>query len=344
MSARGKIITMICVVLLGLGASIGLIFWSTGVDDLSIKKALTSQDIAIQALRVGRNTSEQLRDAREIILFGMDSHADFATHKNYALSAFSKWGDYLEDYALLSGESSGAAAGTERQKSFLALKNQYNNIDVRVETAIESHQEGNQARAAAELNAVVLGEYDKEFLPGIEKEINTDRSLADDAKGKAIDHSRFARRTSIIVIPVVALIVIVLSIILTRDIVSSMEKLKKGAEQLGEGNLTVRVDLDKRDEFGSLARAFNKMAQDLSDSRKELEIINAELAGFAHTVSHDLKGPLAAIMLAGPALREAIDNPEQESLGIDELLAIIEANIEKSSNLIDDVLSLAEAG
>ncbi|MBK5094015.1 MAG: HAMP domain-containing histidine kinase, partial [Actinobacteria bacterium] len=108
--------------------------------------------------------------------------------------------------------------------------------------------------------------------------------------------------------------------------------------------LTVRVDLDKRDEFGSLARTFNKMAQDLSDSRKELEIINAELAGFAHTVSHDLKGPLTAILIAGLTLREAINNPEQESLEIDELLEIIEADIEKSSNLIDDILSLAEAG
>src|SRR5450759_3294769 len=71
-----------------------------------------------------------------------------------------------------------------------------------------------------------------------------------------------------------------------------------------------------------------------------------ELDGFAHTVSHDLRGPLTAMKLSGETLQKIVAAPPNEKTAhsINELTRIIVDNVDKSSVLIKDLLDLAEAG
>jgi len=77
-----------------------------------------------------------------------------------------------------------------------------------------------------------------------------------------------------------------------------------------------------------------------------LERANAELEGYAHTVSHDLKGPLSAMAVAHETLDDFMKRPHSEMMreDIDELMSIIGTNLKKSVLLIQDLLALAEAG
>jgi len=81
-------------------------------------------------------------------------------------------------------------------------------------------------------------------------------------------------------------------------------------------------------------------------NEQELERINAELDGFAHSVSHDLRGPLSAIVLAAELLRDAAVEDDLEALRQEARDA--ERTIRRSANrsyeLIDDLLALAESG
>ncbi len=58
---------------------------------------------------------------------------------------------------------------------------------------------------------------------------------------------------------------------LARRVSVPIRKLQASAEQLGEGDLTQRVVLNRRDEIGALADRFNTMASRLQQNRKGLE-------------------------------------------------------------------------
>ncbi len=103
----------------------------------------------------------------------------------------------------------------------------------------------------------------------------------------------------------------------------------------------------KDDDGGDIAFAI--LAQDITERKQaeqELRRINEELEGYAHTVSHDLKGPLASTILATNTLKSVMDRLDfaAEEADIETLLEVIDNNVWKSAALIDDLLALAEAG
>jgi len=56
---------------------------------------------------------------------------------------------------------------------------------------------------------------------------------------------------------------IAMSMILSLYFSRPIQRLVKGVEEIGKGNLTYRVNLARNDELGDLAEAFNRMAEDL---------------------------------------------------------------------------------
>lgn len=89
--------------------------------------------------------------------------------------------------------------------------------------------------------------------------------------------------------------------------------------------------------------------RDITDRKKaevDLQRINTELEGFAHTVSHDLKGPLTAITIAADTIRELSAQPEDPESRemMDDVVGILDNSIVNARKLIEDLLSLAEAG
>ena len=58
---------------------------------------------------------------------------------------------------------------------------------------------------------------------------------------------------------------------LTKRIIRPVQMLAAAANEIGAGHLDHRVEAETRDEFGALIEAFNRMASDLSTSRRRLE-------------------------------------------------------------------------
>jgi len=80
-------------------------------------------------------------------------------------------------------------------------------------------------------------------------------------------------------------------------------------------------------------------------AEEKLKRINVELEGYAQTVSHDLKGPLANIMLGAEMIVKLRHSTGSGDSGdIDEMADTIIRNARKANRRIEDVLVLAESG
>lgn len=93
-----------------------------------------------------------------------------------------------------------------------------------------------------------------------------------------------------------------------------------------------------------LRRPVDILFRNLSRSEEELRQRNAELQGFAYSVSHDLRGPLAAIGIAGSLAEEAAEQGTIDPADLAELSRTIDRSLEKSYALIDGLLAFAKAG
>jgi signal transduction histidine kinase/HAMP domain-containing protein len=67
----------------------------------------------------------------------------------------------------------------------------------------------------------------------------------------------------------VALIVALLGALVARTITRPLDRLVKGAEEIGQGNLEYRIEVRAKDEIGQLATAFNEMTVNLRQSLGE---------------------------------------------------------------------------
>lgn len=156
--------------------------------------------------------------------------------------------------------------------------------------------------------------------------------------------------------------------ITTRIILFPVRVLRDTAEQVTEGDLNIRADINTGDEFEQLSDAFNHMLEtinanqeDLRGMNKSLDLKLGELAEhnvalfeadkikgeFLANVSHELRTPLNSIVGFAEVLGETL---EKRTGPVDEKRKRYIANIIASSrqllDLINDLLDLAkiEAG
>lgn len=118
---------------------------------------------------------------------------------------------------------------------------------------------------------------------------------------------------------------------------------RDGTSFVGEVNSSLL-----RDRAGEL-KAFIVVVRDVTERKRaemELQMLNNELEGYAHAVSHDLRGPIAAIGAASETIRRILEGglPGEAREDVAEMLEIIRNNVDRSNDLIDDLLDLAEAG
>lgn len=92
-----------------------------------------------------------------------------------------------------------------------------------------------------------------------------------------------------------------------------------------------------------LRRPMDLLFRDLRMNEEDLMRKNVELEGLAYSVSHDLRGPLAAIGIAGRMAGESAEAGIIEAEEVSDLSLTIERSLEKSFALIDDLLAFANA-
>jgi len=112
-----------------------------------------------------------------------------------------------------------------------------------------------------------------------------------------------------------------------------LKELESVALQLGAGDLGVRARDDGGDEVARVARAFNRMASDLTASDRARRLLLAD-------VSHELMTPLTAVR--GYQERLAADRAIRTSPSLSRSIAVIGDETQRVERIVGDLLDLAK--
>ncbi|WP_153797847.1 sensor histidine kinase [Foetidibacter luteolus] len=144
---------------------------------------------------------------------------------------------------------------------------------------------------------------------------------------------------------------ILLAWITSRNITRPLNKLTRAATKMAAGDYSVSVEVERGDELGKLARAFNAMTVRVKNAQDDLErkvqertmqlnTANKELEGFSYSVSHDLRAPLRSISGFAAILKE--DYASKLDAEANRLADKIISNAKKMGQLIDDLISFSQ--
>ena len=112
----------------------------------------------------------------------------------------------------------------------------------------------------------------------------------------------------------------------------SLHRLSVATTEVAEGSFAAPVEVESRDEIGTLAQAFNRMAERL----REVDRMKEEV--FSH-ISHELRTPLTSVREATTLLRDEVPGPLTPKQA--RLVDIITANTERVLRLVNEILDLS---
>lgn len=83
---------------------------------------------------------------------------------------------------------------------------------------------------------------------------------------------------------------------LAKGITVPIQKLAEGTNEVANGNLDFKIDMESQDEIGTLVSSFNKMTEDIKGSKKRLERTNLDLENRRRYIEIILRGVAAGVI------------------------------------------------
>ena len=163
-------------------------------------------------------------------------------------------------------------------------------------------------------------------------------------------------RVTITLIVAALLVAGSLGFLMVRQIVRPIQSMAETAQAISAGDLYKQVEVNKRDELGILAKAFNSMTvqlrtlidnleQKVADRTSKLEVAQIELLRHERlatlgkvtaTVAHEMRNPLATVNTSIFSIGDALGRNEPER--VKRALALAERNVKRCDNIITDLL------
>lgn len=121
-----------------------------------------------------------------------------------------------------------------------------------------------------------------------------------------------------------------LAFVLAKNLTRPIARMEQIAAEFARGNLTVRSELERPDELGALARAFDGMAAEIES---HIETRTRLLSD----VSHELGTPVSTIQATVEAILDGVVEPEETESYLQSLLS----QLQHLSHIVNDVTELA---
>jgi nitrogen fixation/metabolism regulation signal transduction histidine kinase len=131
---------------------------------------------------------------------------------------------------------------------------------------------------------------------------------------------------------------------LAEGVSSRLARLVAATEQVGAGDLSLRVKVGGHDEISELARAFNHMLGEIETNRGRIEYLQqlATWQGMARRLAHEIKNPLTPIQLAVQEIHQRYtgSDPAYRQV-VNTTLEVVEAEVGTLRRLVSEFSDFA---
>jgi signal transduction histidine kinase len=123
---------------------------------------------------------------------------------------------------------------------------------------------------------------------------------------------------------------------LARPVARDLDSVAGTVELVAKGDRSARTGIDRRDEIGMLAAAVDEMCRSLARAETERVAADEERRSVVSALSHDLRTPLASLLVSVDALEDGIGDREAH-------LRAMRGNVLALESLVGDLFLLARA-
>ena len=225
----------------------------------------------------------------------------------------------LDTYEQLkeSSESQGLYSDTERDlydKGFDPKWEEY--LDLSFEFLELSGNDDSQG-AVALLNGEARGVYE-DFSADLQELVHVNNTSSVQAAARAERTFNDARTLTLILLISALGLSAVIALALVRVISVPVRQLERAAHTVAGGELDVQLDVQSRDEIGSLARSFEQMTTSLREAQQQLVMKEkmASLGNLVAGVAHEINNPIGALNSAA----------DTSSLCVDRIMETVDAS------------------
>jgi two-component system phosphate regulon sensor histidine kinase PhoR len=137
----------------------------------------------------------------------------------------------------------------------------------------------------------------------------------------------------------VLLVVVTVSIIVSRRITKPMAQIAQGVEQIRSGDLDAQLVVRSKDEIGLVARAVNELVQKLKSDIVQLKKLEQVRSQFLGNVSHELRTPIFAVQ---GYLETLLDGAVDDSSVNRSFLEKAQSNLSRLNALLEDLINISQ--
>ncbi len=131
-------------------------------------------------------------------------------------------------------------------------------------------------------------------------------------------------------------LVILVSILFSRYISRPIIQLESAARDIASGNVNRTIDVDRKDEFGTLAESLNQMAHRFRADNEEMKQLYEKQSQFFADITHEIRNPLHTI--SGSLEMLEMDNLSDEKRK--EYIETASRQTERINRLFKDLVTL----
>lgn len=264
MSIRTKLILVFMLVVLFSGANLYVYYWGKGQTDSSLEELRKANETQVELGRIERALTDLQKQIQILVNFN-DTSGDVALSPEQ-IEQFDTQsravGERFEAISDLVGVDNADALAAVAGKSEELIKSWRRFY-------LYFGRQHEEAITELLINGEPLStEVTQLLLPDL---IAKERRRVDRARTNYYERTQLTSRITLWMFAGSTLILLLALLVFSRDLVKRLVRLRRGAEQIGAGELGTRLADDSKDELGDLAHSFNAMSERLSAARVELD-------------------------------------------------------------------------